>query len=338
MRTIAIFPILLSTSLLGQQWLEEKHSASQEIRNQQWRQMEAYAAAREGDPEGWRQLLRNRIGFPVAGLVANGPLRLQKFGEDAQATYYRSYLPLSQGLEAYGLLLVPKGEGRRPLVVAQHGGGGFPEMALFGGGANYKDMIRGAVQEGYVVYAPHVVMYPFGDRARGSPIPADVRQRLDEKLRAAGASLAAVELMKLHLALDELLKRPEVDPNRVAMIGLSYGGFYATYAAALDVRIRVVVASCSFRDDPAVADGKTGGRLLDIAPGEMAALVAPRPLQIQSGIKDQPIPIYHSRRGSARAKDYYAKRGAADRIEYVEFDGGHEFRGELAWPFLRKWL
>ncbi len=322
------------------QYYEEQLSARQKWREDLWRQMDAYAKGLEGRPEGWRRLLKNRIGYPVEGLEAAGRMRLEKAGEDEIGVYHRSYLPLTNGLVAYGLYIVPKKPvaKRAPLVISQHGGGGFPEMALFRGGANYKDQVRGAVKEGYVVYAPQVLMYPFGDRDRGTAIPAEVRKELDAKLRAAGTSLAAVELMKLKLALDELLQRPEVDAKRVGMIGLSYGGFYATYAAAVDERIRVVVASCSFRDDPAVADGKTEGRLLDLAPGEMAALVAPRPMQIQSGVKDPLIPIAQSRAGAERARGYYEKQGAAERLAYEEFDGGHEFRGSLVWPFLRKWL
>ena len=75
------------------------------------------------------------------------------------------------------------------------------------------------------------------------------------------------------------------------MIGLSYGGFYSLYTAALEPRIKVVVASCSFPDDPPVTDGKTAGRLIDLAPAEVAGLIAPRALQVQSGINDKLIPI-----------------------------------------------
>lgn len=227
---------------------------------------------------------------------------------------------------------------RAPLVISKHGGGGSPESATFNGGANYKDMVRGAVAQGYVVLAPHSVMYPFGDRDNGTIIPAEVRDQLDEKLRAAGTSLAAVEIHKISLLLDHVLTRPEVDPSRVAMIGLSYGGFYSLYAAALDSRIRVVVASCSFPDDPPITDGKTGGRLRDMAPADVAALIAPRPLQVQSGTGDKLIPIDQGRRAARRTALVYEKVDAADRFVFSEFDGGHEFRGDLVWPFLKKFL
>ncbi len=332
--------LLIAACLRAQNPFDEEPRLSQPIREKHWRQMEAFADAIAEGPEALRRVLKNRIGYPVEGLRAAGPLRLEKTGEDAAATYHRAFLPMSGGLEAYGLYIVPKTAGKKPapLVISQHGGGGFPEMAAYNGGANYKDQVRGAVAEGYVVYAPLVLMYPFGDRDRGTAIPAEVRKEMDAKLRKAGYSLAALELSKLRLLLDELVLRPEIDRHRIAMIGLSYGGFYATYAAALEPRIQVVVASCSFRDDPAIADGQTEGRLLDLAPGEMAALVAPRPMQVQSGIADKLIPIEQSRAGAKRAREYYKKAGAEEKFLFVEFDGGHEFRGSLAWPFLKKWL
>lgn len=181
-------------------------------------------------------------------------------------------------------------------------------------------------------------MYPFGDRDAGTAIPAEVRKELDEKLRTANTSLAAVEVYKISLVLDELLKRPEIDPKRIAMIGLSYGGFYSLYTAALEPRIKVVVASCSFPDNPPVTDGKTDGRLIDLAPAEVASLIAPRALQVQSGIGDRLIPIEQGRQAAKRTALAYDKLGASDKFVFNEFDGGHEFRGSLVWPFLRKWL
>jgi dienelactone hydrolase len=322
---------ILTLMLSAQQLYEEKLLDTMALREKHWQQMDVHAN---------RGLLRARIGFPVPSLKAAGPLRLEKSGEDAIATYYRSWLPITEGEEVYGLYVVPKKPiaKRAPLVISKHGGGGFPEMATFNGGTNYKDQVRGAVAEGYIVYAPLSVMYPFRDRDNGTVIPADVRKILDEKFRAAGTSLAAVEVQKISLVLDEFVKRPEIDPKRIAMIGLSYGGYYSLYTAALDPRIRVVAASCSFSDLPAITDGKTEGRLLDLTPSDVAALIAPRPLQIQGGTNDKGLPIQWSRAAAKRTALVYEKLGAADKFTFEEFEGGHEFRGSLVWPFLKKWL
>ncbi len=325
--TRAILALLLS----AQQLYEEKLLDTMALREKLWQQIDLHAN---------RQLLRHRIGYPAPALKAAGPLRLEKSGEDSVANYYRSFLPLTDGDEIYGLYIVPKKPvaKRAPLVISQHGGGGTPEMATFNGGTNYKDQVRGAVSEGYIVYAPLTVMYPFRDRDNGTVIPPDVRKILDEKFRTVGTSLAAVEVQKISLALDELLKRPEIDPKRIAMIGLSYGGYYSLYTAALEPRIGVVVASCSFSDQPAITDGKTEGRLMDMSPADVASLITPRPLQVQGGNNDKGLPIEKSRAAAKRTALVYEKTGAKDKFVFEEFEGGHEFRGSLVWPFLRKHL
>lgn len=326
--------------VLSPQLYEEDPKATQAIREKLWRQMDAFSDRAKADPEALRRLLKNRMGYPPPMMKAKGTLRLEKSGEDTIATYYRSYLTVGDGLEAYGLYIVPKKPAakRAPLVISQHGGGGTPEMATYNGGTNYHDQVRGAVEQGYIVYAPHTVMYPFRDRDNGTSIPSEVRKTLDEKLRAAGTSLAAVEVYKIALALDELLKRPEIDPNRVAMIGLSYGGYYSLYTAAVEPRIKVVVASCSVRNEQAILDSKIEGRLLDLSPADVAGLIAPRALQIQTGIEDKSSPIDQARLAARQALSYYEKAGAAQRFSFEEFVGGHEFRGALVWPFLKKWL
>lgn len=328
-------------ALSAQQIFEEEPTATMAIRERNWRQLDAYASRVGQDVAGWRQTFLTSIGYPSPGLHATpGKPRLEKSGEDEIATYYRSWIEVGPGLEVYGLYLVPKKvKLPAPLIIAKHGGGGFPEMALFKGGANYKDLIRGAAREGYVVYAPLTVMHPYRDRDQGSPIPAEVRAILDAKLRAAGTSLMGLEVTKMVKALDSLLAhQKEIDPRRIGMTGLSYGGFYTLYMAAVDPRIRVAVASCSFRSAVPEADRQKPGRPMDLATPELAALIAPRPLQVQSGISDKAFPIDDVRLGAERARSHYAAQNAAAYFEFREFEGGHEFRGSLAWEFFRRHL
>lgn len=314
------------------QVFEEAPTDSLALRERLFRQMDAHAL---------RVTLEKDLGYGATGVKAAGVPLLQKIGEDVLAVYHRCWIPLGDSLEQYGLYLVPKGLPRgakRPLVIAQHGGGGTPEMALFKGGSNYHDMIRGAVREGYIVWAPLVTMYPFGDRDQGTAIPADVRANLDARFRAAGTSLIGVELARLSRGLDALLAaRAEIDATRIGMVGLSYGGFYAMYAAALDPRIRVVVASCSFLNERRKTEsGRPEGLPVELSGPEMAALVWPRPLQVQSGVKDKLLPIDSARAAAGRVKPLYA--ASPDKFEFHAFDGGHEWRGDIAWPFLRSHL
>jgi dienelactone hydrolase len=331
---------------------EEDLLASAPIRVEQWKQLAAYAASLPEKalpvpkpPASGRDALarsfRESIGYPPPGFLKTPSGRFEKVGEDDVATYYRCYIHVTSQMETYGLYIVPKkAKLPAPLVVSQHGGGGTPEMATFHGGTNYHDQVRGAVAEGYVVFAPLTVMYPFRDRDHGTPIPADVRGILDDQLRARGTTLMGVEAYKISRALDVVLERPEVDPKRVAMIGLSYGGFYTLYTTALEPRIKVAIASCSFRDQEKTGPARTdriAGRPTDLSSAELVRLIAPRPLQIQNGINDKGFPIDDVRGAVAKSRVWYRGPAAAD-FDFEAFEGVHEFRGDVAWPFLRKHL
>ena len=331
---------------------EEDLLASAPIRVDQWKQMQAYAdalpkttAPLQKPPASDRDTLsrnfRESIGYPAPGFLATPTGHFDKVAEDSVATYYRCFIRVTPEMETYGLYIVPKnGKLPAPLVISQHGGGGTPEMATFHGGTNYHDLVRGAVAEGYVVFAPLTVMYPYRDRDHDTPIPSDVRGILDDELRARGTTLMGLEAYKISRALDAVLKRPEVDPNRVAMIGLSYGGFYALYTTALDPRIKVAIASCSFRDKDLTGAARTdrpGGRPNDLSSAELVRLISPRPLQVQDGINDKGFPIDDVRRAVEKSRVYYPDAHAAD-FDFQAFEGAHEFRGDVAWPFLRKYL
>jgi imidazolonepropionase-like amidohydrolase/dienelactone hydrolase len=316
---------------------EEEIPASRKFREDSYAQFLSYAATLESPAAALRRQFTTNLGYPPPGFFATaGPERIQRIGEDAIATYYRAWVPVAPGMDVYGLYLVPKNTKLpAPLVIAKHGGGGYPELAIFKGGGNYKDMIRGAAQQGYVVWAPISLMYPYRDRDSATPIPAEVRRDMDARFRKLGTSLMAVETLRISRSLDAILRRPEVDPNRVAMVGLSFGGFFTLYTMALDPRIKAGVASCSFRDSQATKKDPPEGHPADLPGPDLAALIAPRPLQIQNGVNDKGFPIDMVRRAAAEAKSHYPNNAP---FEFREFDGGHEWRGDIAWAFLRKHL
>jgi len=142
-------------------------------------------------------------------------------GEDSIGTYYRVAIAILPGVHAEGIYIVPKAlTAPAPLVIAIHGGAGSPALALFNGGTNYHDMVRGGVKRGFAVFAPQLLFSSPG-------LPKDHRKTIDERMRLVGTSLTAVEAAKIIHSLDVLLKRPEIDPTRVGLVGLSYGGYYS---------------------------------------------------------------------------------------------------------------
>jgi len=264
---------------------------------------------------------------------------MTKIGEDEIGLYHRIWVPVAPGVETYGLYIVPKkAKLPAPLVISLHGGGGIPEGALFHGGTNYHDQIRGAVQQGYVVWAPLFIMQPFADRNKGTEVSAEIRKELDAKIARCGNQPHGDGDDEDHSCIGSHPGTARGHPARVAMIGLSYGGYYTFYISAVEPRIKVAIASCSFRNTPAAKDGVTEGRPIDLTSPDQVALVAPRPLQIQAGINDKSAPIDTVRETIAQAKRDYEKTGSRTfsiiRSSKAAMNGAETF----AWKFLAKYL
>lgn len=344
------------------QFYEEDVAASNPIRAEQVRELDSYIArlradktrlgalfapdyssprAFEASARKLKRAFEQSIGYPPPGAPDTEPPVFTKVGEDSLGTYFRARIPVLPGVHAVGLYIVPKGlKGRAPLVISMHGGGGSPEVALFHGGANYHDMERGGVKRGYVVFAPTHLFNAVG-------YPADIRNRIDDRMRLVGTSLTAVEIAKITRSLDVLLKRPEVDPKRVAMVGLSYGGFYTLVTAALEPRIKCCVSSCYFgvqewryeRDELGVpSDFRFMDRMTLYQDPEIVALICPRYLEIQAGSRDNASHVDGGRMLAPRAAEYYDKLGLKDRFRFIVFEGTHEFNDASAWEFLANHL
>jgi dienelactone hydrolase len=167
-------------------------------------------------------------------------------------------------------------------------------------------------------------------------------------MRLVGTSLTAVEIAKITRGIDAILKqRPEVDPQRVGMVGLSYGGYYALVTPAVDPRIKVSVSSCYYgvqegryeRDELSVpGDFKFKDRFTLFRDSDLVALICPRALEIQAGSKDDNDHREPGKRLAPLSEAYYTKLNMADRFRYVIFEGGHQFDDESAWEFVKKHL
>ncbi len=342
-------------------YYEEDVRASNPLRSEQARELDAYILARKADdaalrtvftpdyrsPHAYeastrklRQTLADRIGYPPPG-KPTGEAEFRQIGEDSIGTYFRASIPVLPHIHAEGIYIVPKGlKGRAPLVIAMHGGGGSPEVALFHGGTNYHDMVRGGVKRGYAVFAPQHLFSAEG-------FGGDVRNRTDARLRLVGTSLTAIEIAKITRSLDVLCKRPEVDARRIAMVGLSYGGYYTLVTMALEPRIKTGVSSCYFgvqefryaqNENSIPSDFQFMDRFTLLRDPEIVALICPRPLQIQAGANDD---AEHRDMGKQLAPDaaaYYNGLNRNEDFQFLVFAGGHEFYDPAAWDFLQKYL
>jgi len=343
-------------------YFNQKVADSNPLRTEQARELDAYIKSMAVDTTRFADLFQpnfaspqafeqsamplrkafcESIGYPPPGQRPKESATFTQMGEDQLGIYYRAMIPVLPGVHSEGIYIVPKSiRGKAPLMISMHGGGGSPEVALFNGGANYHDMVRGAVKRGYVVYAPQHLF-------RAEEYPQDIRRQIDDRLRLIGTSITAVEIAKITYAIDELADRPEVDTSRIGMVGLSYGGYYAQVTPAIDTRIKVSVSSCYFgvqegryeQDELSVpSDFRFMNRMTLFNDADLVALICPRAHQIQAGTTDN---ASHREKGKSlapRAAAYFEKLHLSDRFQHVIFEGGHEFNDEAAWAFVEKHL
>lgn len=146
-------------------------------------------------------------------------------------------------------------------------------------------------------------------------------------------------------AVDFLAERPGVDPKRIATLGISGGGLTSLFAAALDPRIAACGVSGYFNTfagsvlavDHCV-DNFVPGLLPVCEMPDMAALVAPRPLFVESGDRDPIFPLPTFREAEETARKIYASAGVPHHFGSDVFSGDHVFHGKALLPFLSKVL
>jgi dienelactone hydrolase len=241
---------------------------------------------------------------------------------DELADIFRVQLQIQPGVWMYGVLFLRHSENPLPLVISQHGGFGTPELcSSFIDSANYNDMTRRILQKGVHVFCPQLFLWHwqlFGEREYD-------RRAMDDQLKRVGSSITAIEIDGLQQYLDYLQTLPQVRPDRIGMIGLSYGGFHSILLTALDLRIKACMSSSFFNSTRAhteFSDCAWKGSENVFQDAETAALVYPRKLWIAVGDHDELFPCQSAREEFARLQTIH---GNWNDVHFQVFPGVHEF-------------
>lgn len=148
--------------------------------------------------------------------------------------------------------------------------------------------------------------------------------------------------------IDYLQTRKEVNPGRIGCIGVSFGGTMTTYLTALDNRIKAGVICCylSTLDDtlgPRSRANTCGAQFcLGLAKigdiPDVACLIAPRPVLVEIGEKDQCFVVDDAMTAYRRVEQCYKAAGVPERCDLDLHPGGHEFSGARAFDWFDRWL
>lgn len=153
----------------------------------------------------------------------------------------------------------------------------------------------------------------------------------------AGTNLARWEIWDGIRAVDYLLTRSDVDPQRINITGTSGGGFQAAHIAALDRRIKVAAPSCYitalpmrvynriFKDPDSDPEQDLYGMISSHIdnPG-LLLMMYPRPAFVSAAVLDF-FPIEGAHRSVREVSEIYGKFNYANRIAMAEGYHDHQY-------------
>ncbi len=283
-----------------------------------------FAATTKDEAQAWQKQVRAKLLEAVQRQEPRSALEEVPIAAEVGAAEDKGIYTLSTvsfqannktGKRIAGLLAVPKQPGPRPAMICLHGHGGSAKHAFDAKGI-YHGFADRFARGGYVVFAPTL-----GHR-----------------------KYAAMVLWDLMRSVELLQSRPEVDPTKIGVAGLSMGGEWAMLLAACDERMKAAVISgwmCSNEGILSVGNcpcWKMPG-LLELADSaEINLLIAPRPVLFENAERDIYIPITYSKQAYTRLLAGYKVFGAEAAIRQDVFSGQHEWHGTLAYLMIDKVL
>ena len=139
-------------------------------------------------------------------------------------------------------------------------------------------------------------------------------------------------------ALDYLLTRPEVDPQRVATLGMSMGSTMAWWLGALDERLKVTVDINCLTDFQSLLARKAlslhglyyfvPGLINHFTTAQINALIAPRAHLGLAGLRDNLTPVEGLDIIDRELQQVYATLGHPERWKLLRYDVQHQETAE----------
>ncbi len=199
-----------------------------------------------------------------------------------------------------------------------------------------RDIALQAVRRGYAAVA--LEQRGFGEQKTGVPGGAMCHQIAMQSLMV-GHTLLGERIHDIRCLVSALGQFESLDASRVAVMGNSGGGTASYHAAAAIPEITAVLASCSFnRYDASImsiyhcACNYIPGIAEYMEMEDLAVLIAPRPLLVVNGRKDEIFPLNAAQSAFETVKEIYKAAGAPENCRMVIGKGGHRFYAKDAWP------
>ncbi|MEO8764497.1 MAG: alpha/beta hydrolase family protein [Ginsengibacter sp.] len=217
---------------------------------------------------------------------------------------------IDNGIDSWipGYLAIPLNvQGKVPVIVGLHGHGSSKDN-VFGINSNTaQDVLALLIAKGYAVMA--IDSYFNGERRGQGPAGSSEMQEKGSDQETSlfkinlwfGRSLWGMQLRDEQIALDYLMRRPEIDSSKIGVEGMSMGSTRAWWLAAIDSRIKVVAGiACFTRYQELISQREleahgiyyfVPGMLEHFDTEAVMGLIAPRPFLVLTGDSDPGSPI-----------------------------------------------
>ena len=328
---------------------------SHEMYNHASRAM-AFQASTSVEAEGWQHNLRAKLVELLGDFPGKRCELLPRVTETREFPTYTRETVLFQSrpnMTVFGYLLLPKDfETPGPTILCLHGHGrgvddivGIQEDGTMRTeyGEYQNDFALQCVDRGYAALA--IEQFGFGHRRDDVACQRGAGNSSCQPSSGAafllGQTMIGWRVYDAMRSLDYLSTRPEIDMNRIGVMGISGGGTTTFYSAAIDERFKAAVVSGyfnTFRDSilsiSHCIDNYIPGVLKYAEMYDIAGLIAPRAMFVESGTEDTIFPIDATRFAFDQAQEIFRVFGAEDQLGLEVFEAAHSFHGVGAFQFL----
>jgi dienelactone hydrolase len=313
--------------------------------------------------DAWRGTARQKL-FEC---LLTPPLAPQDFAPailavDDRSSYEARKLALNISADSRipAYLLVPKGPGPFPAIIALHDHGAHFSIGRekvirpFGVERKVMEDAEDWVKEcyggrfigdelaarGYVVMAIDALYW--GERGRKEGVSYEAQQQLAANLFQLGMSWLGVITWDDIRSAEFLASLPEVDPARIGAVGLSMGSHRTWMLCAASDRVKAGAAICWMGDTKtltAAGNNQTTGysAYSMLAPGlvnyldypDVAAIACPKPMLFYNSEKDGLFPIPGVKAAYARMRRVWDSQHAGEKLVTRIWPVAHEFNTDM---------
>ncbi|WP_246008294.1 alpha/beta hydrolase family protein [Chitinophaga lutea] len=305
------------------------------------------------NPQQRQQWIRQTLQDAVGAFPAKTPLHAKVTGTIRKDGYTVEHIVYESqpGFYVTGSLFLPAQSGKAPAVIycSGHSANGYRSPA-------YQRVMLNLVKKGFVVFAfdpvgqgERLEYYDTATRQSRHKWPSNEHSYPGAQLFMAGGTLARQMIWDGIRAVDYLLTRKEVDPQRIGITGRSGGGTQCAYIAAFDERIKAAAPEnyiTSFRRlfesiGPQDAEQNfLGGIARGLDMGDLLTVRAPKPCLMITTTRDM-FSIQGATETAKEVTAMYAALGKKDNFGMVTDDAPHastKKNREALYAFLQKHL